>query len=74
MDQKAIIKALELLEARTEKIQQDVMQLKVDIASNKEISDMKARMAAMEVKVYVFFGFMILVLSAIVGYAFKTNG
>lgn len=74
MDQKAIIKTLELLENRTDKIQQDIIQVRIDLAANKEVSDLKAKMAAMEVKVYVFFGFMILVLSAVIGYAFKTNG
>lgn len=74
MDQKAVIKTLELLEARTEKIQQDIIQIRLEQAANKEVSDLKAKMAAMEVKVYVFFGFMILVMSGIIGYAFKTNG
>jgi hypothetical protein len=74
MDQKSIIKTLEILDNRTEKIQEDIVQIRIDQASNKEVSELKSKMAAMEVKVYVFFGFMILVLSAIVGYAFKTNG
>jgi len=74
MDQKAVIKTLELLESRTDKIQHDIMQIKVDIASNKEVSDLKAKVAAMEVKLYVVFGFMVLVISGIIGFAFKTNG
>jgi len=74
MDQKAVIKTLELLETRTEKIQDDITQMKIDMAANREVADMKAKVAALEVKMYVVFGFMVLVLSAIVGYAFKTNG
>lgn len=73
MDQKAVIKTLELLESRTEKIQHDVMQVKLDIAANREVADMKAKVAALEVKMYVVFGFMVLVLSGVIGYAFKTN-
>lgn len=74
MDQKAVIKTLELLESRTEKIQNDVMQVKLDLAANREVSEMKAKVAALEVKMYVVFGFMVLVLSGVIGFAFKTNG
>jgi hypothetical protein len=74
MDQKAIIKTLELLETRTEKIQNDITQMKIDTAANREVADMKAKVAALEVKMYVVFGFMVLVLSGVIGYAFKTNG
>lgn len=73
MDQKAVIKTLELLESRTEKIQNDVMQVKLDLAANREVSEMKAKVAALEVKMYVVFGFMVLVLSGVIGFAFKTN-
>lgn len=74
MDQKAVIKTLELLETRTEKIQSDIIQVKIDIAANREVSELKAKVAAMEVKLYVVFGFMVLVISGIIGFAFKTNG
>jgi len=74
MDQKAVIKTLELLETRTEKIQNDIIQVKIDIAANREVSELKAKVAAMEVKMYVVFGFMFLVISGIIGFAFKTNG
>jgi len=74
MDQKAVIKTLELLETRTEKIQNDITQMKIDMAANREVADMKAKVAALEVKMYVVFGFMVLVLSGVIGYAFKTNG
>lgn len=73
MDQKQLIKTLEAMEVRMEKIQTELMQVKIDIASNKEVSDLKAKVAAMEVKMYIVFGFMALVVSGVVGFVFKTN-
>ena len=73
MDQKAVIKTLELLETRTEKIQNDIVQVKLDIAANKEVSELKARMAAMEVKMYIVYTVVALIVSGVVGFAFKNN-
>lgn len=63
-----------MLSGKIEKVQEDVGQIKLELAKNERVTKIENKMAAMEVKVWVLFGALILVASAFIGFYFKTNG
>jgi dynactin complex subunit len=74
MTDKKTIEIIDQLNNRLERMQADIQSIKLDLAKNERVTTLENKMAAMEVKVWVLFGALVLVASAFVGYYFKTNG
>lgn len=73
MESKQLIQTLSAVAGKVEKMQTDVEQIKLELAKSEKVNKLENRMAAMEVKVWVLFGVLALVASAVIGYLFK-NG
>lgn len=74
MDAKQLIQAISNLSGKIEEVKKDIEQIKLELARNEKVNKLESRMAAMEVKVWVVFGVLTLVASAVVGYFFQHNG
>lgn len=73
MESKQLIQTLSAVAGKVEKMQTDVEQIKLELAKSEKVNKLENRMAAMEVKVWVLFGVLAIVASAVIGYLFK-NG
>lgn len=74
MDQKRIVEVLGDMTRRLETVQSDINNIKLDLARSERLTKLENKMAAMEVKVWVLFGVLVLVASAFIGFYFNTNG
>lgn len=74
MEQKKILEFLSDVTKRIETVQTDVNNIRLELAKSERISKLENKMAAMEVKVWVLFGSLVMIASAFVGFYFKNNG
>jgi hypothetical protein len=74
MESKQLIQTLQTLAGKVENIQKDIESIKLELARNERVTKLEAKMAGMEVKVWVLFGALVLIASAFVGFYFKNNG
>jgi hypothetical protein len=74
MESKRLIEIIGEVNKRSETMQNDITQIKLELAKNERVSKLENKMAGMEVKVWVLFGSLVLIASAFIGFYFKNNG
>lgn len=65
MDSKSQIRLLEELANKMEKLQNDVVQIKIDLASNKEIVDLKIQVSDLKNRQNIVFGVLALLVPSV---------
>lgn len=65
MDSKSQIRLLEDLADKMEKLQNDVVQIKIDLASNKEIVDLKIQVSDLKNRQNIVFGVLALLVPSV---------